>query len=59
MKALFKPGPQAGFELADRPEPEPGFGEVKIKVLTTGICGTDLHIQRVGRLGRGRGDQRR
>ncbi len=45
MKALFKPGPQAGFELADRPEPEPGFGEVKIKVLTTGICGTDLHIQ--------------
>ncbi|MFT4469138.1 L-threonine 3-dehydrogenase [Arthrobacter sulfonylureivorans] len=45
MKALFKPGPQAGFELVDRPEPEPGFGEVKIKVLTTGICGTDLHIQ--------------
>ncbi|MEV7648903.1 L-threonine 3-dehydrogenase [Arthrobacter sp. NPDC089319] len=45
MKALFKPGPQAGFELVDRPEPEPGFGEVKIKVMTTGICGTDLHIQ--------------
>ncbi len=45
MKALFKSGPQAGFELVDRPEPEPGFGEVKIKVLTTGICGTDLHIQ--------------
>lgn len=45
MKALYKSGPQAGFELLDRPEPEPGAGEVKIKVHTTGICGTDLHIQ--------------
>ena len=45
MKALFKSGPQAGFELVDRPEPEPGLGDVKIRVLTTGICGTDLHIQ--------------
>ena len=45
MKALYKSGPQAGFEFVDRPEPEPGHDEVKIKVLTTGICGTDLHIQ--------------
>src|SRR6476659_36209 len=45
MKALYKAGAHAGFELVDRPEPEAGPGDVKIRVLTTGICGTDLHIQ--------------
>src|SRR5919112_1533431 len=45
MKALYKAGPQAGFELVDRPEPEAGPADVKIRVMTTGICGTDLHIQ--------------
>jgi threonine 3-dehydrogenase len=44
MKALFKPAASPGFELADRPEPTAGPGEVKIRVLRTGICGTDLHI---------------
>lgn len=32
--------------MVERPEPEPGPREVKIRVLTTGICGTDLHILR-------------
>jgi threonine 3-dehydrogenase len=45
MKALYKAGAHAGFELVDRPEPEAGPADVKIRVLTTGICGTDLHIQ--------------
>ncbi|AIY03753.1 MULTISPECIES: L-threonine 3-dehydrogenase [Arthrobacter] len=45
MKALYKSGPHAGFELVDRPEPVAGPREVKIKVHTTGLCGTDLHIQ--------------
>ncbi|WP_309075742.1 L-threonine 3-dehydrogenase [Paenarthrobacter sp.] len=45
MKALYKSGPHAGFELVERPEPEPGPSDVKIRVMTTGICGTDLHIQ--------------
>jgi len=45
VKALYKPGPQPGFEFTDQPEPEAGFGEVKIRVLRTGICGTDLHIE--------------
>ncbi|MFB0835297.1 L-threonine 3-dehydrogenase [Arthrobacter halodurans] len=44
MKALYKSGPHAGLELVDRPEPETGPHEVKIRVMTTGICGTDLHI---------------
>jgi threonine 3-dehydrogenase len=45
MKALYKPAAQPGFEIAERPEPEAGPGEVKIRVLRTGICGTDLHIE--------------
>lgn len=44
MKALYKSGAQAGFDFVDRPEPVAGLGEVKVRVLTTGICGTDLHI---------------
>src|SRR5699024_5138833 len=45
LRALYKPGPHAGLELVERPEPEPGPAEVKIRVMTTGICGTDLHIR--------------
>jgi threonine 3-dehydrogenase len=45
MKALYKLAGQAGFELADRPEPVAAAGEVKIRVLRAGICGTDLHIE--------------
>ncbi|UOE43545.1 L-threonine 3-dehydrogenase [Agromyces larvae] len=44
MKALFKAAPGAGFEFVDRPEPVTGPADVKIRVLRTGICGTDLHI---------------
>jgi threonine 3-dehydrogenase len=44
MRALYKPAASPGFELVDRPEPSAGPGEVKIRVLRTGICGTDLHI---------------
>ncbi len=44
MKALYKSGPHAGLELVDRPEPVTGPHEVKIRVETAGICGTDLHI---------------
>lgn len=45
MKALFKASLNAPLELVDRPEPTPGAHDVKIRVMTTGICGTDLHIQ--------------
>jgi threonine 3-dehydrogenase len=44
MKALYKAAAGPGLELTDRPEPAAGPGEVKIRVLRTGICGTDLHI---------------
>lgn len=44
MKALvkFKPGPQ-GLELRAVPEPEPKPGELKVRVLAAGICGSDVH----------------
>ncbi len=45
MKALAKTAAVAGFELVEVPEPEPAAAEVKIRVLRTGICGTDLHIE--------------
>jgi threonine 3-dehydrogenase len=44
MKALVKSRDAVGLWLEDVPEPEPGINDVKIRVLATGICGTDLHI---------------
>lgn len=44
MRALIKEQAGPGLTLTERPEPEPGPGEAKIRVLRTGICGTDLHI---------------
>ena len=44
MKALVKSYAKPGLWLEDVPEPEIGINDVKIRVLATGICGTDLHI---------------
>jgi threonine 3-dehydrogenase len=44
MKALIKSRAVRGLWLEEAPEPEPGINDVKIRVLLTGICGTDLHI---------------
>ena len=40
MKAHAEPG----LWMQDVPEPEPGTGDVLIRVHLTSICGTDLHI---------------
>ncbi len=45
MRALVKPSAAPGLELTDRPEPSTGVADVKVRVLRTGICGTDLHIE--------------
>ncbi|NBM15696.1 L-threonine 3-dehydrogenase [Streptomyces sp. GC420] len=45
MKALVKEKAEPGLWLADVPEPAVGPDEVLIRVLRTGICGTDLHIR--------------
>jgi threonine 3-dehydrogenase len=44
MRALRKTGRKAGAELAEIPVPEPGEGEVLVRVHAASICGTDLHI---------------
>jgi threonine 3-dehydrogenase len=44
MKALVKSQRKPGLWLEDVPAPQPGINDVKIRVLITGICGTDLHI---------------
>lgn len=44
MKALVKSRPEAGLWMEDVPVPAISINDVLIKVLRTGICGTDLHI---------------
>ena len=44
MKALVKSQRKPGLWLEDVPAPQPGINDVLIRVLMTGICGTDLHI---------------
>ncbi|MQY02635.1 L-threonine 3-dehydrogenase [Actinomadura macrotermitis] len=44
MRALAKTGPAPGLELVDVPVPRADGDRVLIRVLRTGVCGTDLHI---------------
>src|SRR5260221_10458656 len=44
--AVGEPGPidDHPLELVERPIPEPGSGQVRVRVLTCGVCRTDLHL---------------
>lgn len=44
MKALVKVEAKPGVELAEVPMPKVGPNEALVRVLRTGICGSDLHI---------------
>jgi len=44
MRALVKAESAPGLKLQDEPKPEPGHGDVLIKVRMASICGTDMHI---------------
>ena len=44
MKALIKSAAEPGLRLQEAPAPSIGINDVLIRVQTTGICGTDLHI---------------
>jgi threonine 3-dehydrogenase len=46
MRALVKSRAEPGLWLEDVPEPEHGINDVLIRVRRTGICGTDVHIER-------------
>ncbi|WP_203660612.1 L-threonine 3-dehydrogenase [Actinocatenispora rupis] len=45
MKALVKAGSEAGLRLTEVDLPTVGPTDVLIRVLRTGLCGTDLHIE--------------
>ncbi len=44
MRALRKTAAGPGAELVEVPVPEPGEGEVLVRVHGASVCGTDLHI---------------
>ena len=44
MRAMVLPEPGVALEMRECPLPEPGKGEVRIKVETCGACRTDVHI---------------
>lgn len=44
MRALVKHPDEQGLRMEEVPIPEPGPDDVLVRVHTTGICGTDLHI---------------
>lgn len=50
MRALRIPQPNL-TEVIDLPIPEPGPGDMLIRVMASGICGTDVHILRGEYLG--------
>ena len=43
---LGRPGPISSrpLQLAERPTPEPGPGELRVRVSVCGVCRTDLHL---------------
>jgi propanol-preferring alcohol dehydrogenase len=44
--AVTRPGPidRGPLQLGEREVPEPGAGEVRVRVATCGVCRTDLHL---------------
>ncbi len=41
MKSMFVRSPKSGFVLEERDRPEPGHGQIRIKVLACGVCHSD------------------
>jgi threonine 3-dehydrogenase len=46
MRALVKEAAAPGAAIREVPVPEPGPGEVLVRVEAASVCGTDLHIER-------------
>ena len=44
MRAMVLSAPGAPLQMQERVDPEPGEGEVRIKVSACGVCRTDLHV---------------
>lgn len=54
MKAVVKATAAAGAEIRDVPVPTCGAGDLLLRVLRAGVCGTDLHIVEWDRWSQGR-----
>ncbi len=48
MKACVYTAPGAPLELTELPDPEPGPGEMVVRVKDCGICGSDIHAAHYG-----------
>lgn len=46
MRALVKETAAPGATLREVPVPEPGPGELLVRVMAASVCGTDVHIER-------------
>lgn len=46
MRALVKEAAEPGAAVLEVPVPEPGEGELLVRVDAASVCGTDVHIQR-------------
>jgi len=44
MKGAYLTSLKKPFEFRDMPIPEPGSGQVRIKMAASGVCGTDVHV---------------
>lgn len=44
MHAMILPARGARLQYAERPDPLPGPGEVRVKINACGVCRTDLHV---------------
>ncbi len=50
MKAAVLVSPRK-IEIQERPLPQPGPGQVRLKVAAVGVCGSDVHYYEHGRIG--------
>ena len=44
MRAMVLRSPRTALELTDRNDPQPGRGQVAVRVHACGVCRTDLHV---------------
>lgn len=48
MRAVVLPAVGARLQLVERPTPEPGPGEARVRIEACGVCGSDLFLQKGG-----------
>jgi alcohol dehydrogenase, propanol-preferring len=44
MRAMVLPAPGGPLQMAERTDPLPGNGEIRVRVSACGVCRTDLHV---------------